>query len=193
MIEKFFSTINWVDVMFLVIISRGMYIGFKSSFFVEFLKFLGILVSAFVVLHYFQFLGKFLHEILGFGTNAAIFLAFLFLWVVVVFVFKLVRDGIFLAFKIKVKPGIDRWLGLTVATVRSLFICSMTLMLLYVSAENYLIKQASQSAVDRYVGNWAPRFYKFSFKSICGKFFPEEKINQKVFSLAKSDKRFKTD
>ncbi len=188
MFENFITNINWVDIVLIVIIVRGMYIGFKSSFAVELFKLLGALASIFVTLHYFLGVGKFLHETLAFKANFTDLLAFVLLWIPIVFVFKLIRDGIFLIFKIKAGSEVDGGLGLIVAGVRSIFICSLTLMLLYVSREAYLVKQAQRSVIGQYVENWAPEFYKFSFKNICGNFFPEEKINQKVFSLARPDK-----
>src|SRR6185436_10822991 len=91
--------INWVDVLIGCVIARGIYIGLKSSFFNELFKFLSLIPTTIVTVHYYNRFGIFLKDKVLFLDKYEDLFSFVFLVLVMIAVFTLTRDGWWLLFK----------------------------------------------------------------------------------------------
>ncbi len=186
MVNEILSSVNWVDVLVIGIMVRTICVGFKSSFVVEFFKFLGILLGVFIILHYFSCVSKLFVKYLHFSKNFAEGVAFVFLWLAVILIFTLIRDGFLAVFKITTSQDLDRWGGSLLAMLRGLLISSLTVLLIQTSQAKFLTYQVRHSFSGGFLENVAPSIYQFFYKKVCKPIFNNEPFNQKAFSLKSS-------
>ena len=54
MLTHLIKSINWIDVALVFLLIRMIFVGVKNGFISEFFKFLGIVVAAFISLHFYS-------------------------------------------------------------------------------------------------------------------------------------------
>ncbi len=177
------SALNWIDVLMIGIMIRMFYVGVKTSFFIELFKLLGVVFAIFITHHYYDDFGKLLHQRVHFAPIFADTVSFALLWIVVVLIFKLVRDALLLLFKMHANPAIDQWGGFIVALSRGVLLCSLTFMLVYVSGVKYLVKYANRSLSGPYLRELSLDVYQGCFEGFVSKFFERENLNIRIFEV----------
>jgi len=177
------SNFNWIDIIMACIVVRSVLIGLKSSITIEVFRFIGIICAIFITLHYYVNLGNFFHKNAFIPTTIDEIAAFVVLWLTVFFVFKLIGEGWALILKIEVHPLINRWGVLVLSLFRSVLVCALTFMLLFVSNNVYLGKMSNRAFTGQFLIDISPRIYDFIYKGIVRKYFPDENLNVKVFVL----------
>jgi uncharacterized membrane protein required for colicin V production len=177
------TSLNWVDILLVIVIIRIIYIGAKRGFAIEISKLCGLLLSVVVAYHYYLALANIVtaHSPLPAGFSSLI--CFIFLLVIVNLLFALFRQGVALIIKVEPLPFLNTWGGALLGALRSWIICSVFLYILFISGFGYIEKSARQSYSAGYFAKAAPAIYSYSFESIISKFFPGEEANSAVFDL----------
>lgn len=159
------------------------FVGMKTGFFVELFKLLGIVFAIFITHHYYTSVAGFLHDKAHFAPFVANPVAFGFLWFLVVMVFKLVRDGLLILFKIQTNSAFNQWAGFAISLGRGVLVCSLTLMLLNSSETKILSRYISRSLSGQYLNGISLGVYEAVYYSLVSRFFEHEKLNMAVFKL----------
>ncbi len=179
----FVTKINWVDIMIVLFGVRIIYIGIKNGFISELFKLIGVVFAIFITFHYYTQVADFFKDHTGLSENNAGFLSFGLLWAVVTLIFKFIRDGILLIFKIEALSLVDQWGGLLLSILRSALVGSMVLIFLMISNLGYWRSHAGKSFFNPYLIAVSPKIYKATYDGIVSKFFPTEKLNPAGFNL----------
>ncbi len=176
---------NWIDILMVCIVVRIIFIGLKRGFATESFKLFGCVFAIFVSIHYYYGIAQLLHKKVFLPERIAEVIVFVCLLFIVVFVFKLLREGALLLFKIEPHPAVERWGGLIVAALRSLVVCSIFLLLFSITRVEYLKTNSKKSITGKYLMDLSPKIYRYSFNNVFKKVFPKEKYNKRVFKLVK--------
>ncbi len=177
------SGFNWVDVLLAAICIRTVYVGVKNGFVVEMFKTLGVLFAVFVTLHYYGGMSKFIQEKTHLPQGITDAVIFGILWALVVVIFKFVRDGFTVLFRVEAHSLLDRWGGLAVCVFRAALLCSMAVLLLRALSSDYLTKNLQKSLTAPKLVWLSPRVYEACYDNFVSKFFPNETLNKSVFTL----------
>ncbi|MFA5059025.1 MAG: CvpA family protein [Candidatus Omnitrophota bacterium] len=180
------KSLNWIDILVGLIAVRIIYIGIKNGFVTELFKLLAVVSSIFISLHYYTKLADFLNEKIHLSLSVAEFIAFGSLWVIVMVVFKFLRDGFLMLLHIEAHSVLDRWGGLVLSVVRALLLCSLTLLFLTVTGVEYFKKNIDKSLTGERLLSLSPKIYEVSFNGLVKKFFPDEEINGAALDLRDS-------
>lgn len=178
------SSLNWVDILAGIILIRAIYVGIRRGFVVEILKLIGVLCAIFIALHYYTGVSAFLQSKVHLPKAPSDFFSYGFLWAIVILIFKFIREGLTILFKIEAHSVFDKWGGLVLSLVRGLLLCSLTILLLRLSTIEYLTKNLERSLSAGRLVNLAPQFYESCYDNLVSKFFPSEELNKFVFPLA---------
>ena len=184
MFLKLISSINWIDLLIIGCGARIIYIGIKNGFATELFKLVGVLGAIFITFHYYTNLAKFLHKHIAVTESLLTVLCFGVLLTIVLLLFKLIREGTMLIFKIQAHPLLDQWGGLAIALIRSLLVGSLILISLQVVGIEYLQRNGRKAFFSPYLFELSPNVYKACYAGFISKFFPNEKLNSAVFRLA---------
>jgi uncharacterized membrane protein required for colicin V production len=186
MLMDFFKGLNWIDIFLAGIFVRVVFIGIKKGFVVEFFKCLGIFFAIFLTLHYYSLVANLLASQLSvFEPTAVRIFVFLAFWCLIVFAFKLIRDGMMALFSVQPHPYIDKWVAAALATVRGLLVCSMTFFVLLLSLNPVILKLSESSFSKFVVGHLAGDVYSGFYWGAVIKFFPQEPMNAEVVAVPK--------
>ncbi len=182
-ITEFLKSFNWIDILLAVIALRIIFIGFKRGVVVEFFKLLGTVFAVFITLHYYSSLSRVFQNFLRLPSGFADFLCFAILWIVVVIVFKLIRDGFLILLKIEAHSIFERWGSLFFSVVRVLLVGSLTVLFLRVVNLEYFNAHLQESLFSQKLAQIAPQVYEKSFNGFISKFFPTEELNTNAMAL----------
>jgi uncharacterized membrane protein required for colicin V production len=177
------TRLNWVDILFLIIIIRIAYVGSRQGITVEIAKLVGLILSLVVAYHYYPALSNIVVSHSPFPAGFANLICFVFVLVFVNLLFALFRQAVALIIKVESTHFLNTWGGLLLGALRAWIFCSVFIYILFISGFGYIEKSARQSYSASYFAKTAPAIYSFTFESIIGKFFPEEKINSAVFEV----------
>lgn len=177
------SSLNWIDILMAVIVLRAVYVGIKNGFVIEMFKLISILLAVFIILHYYSGISKYIQEKAHLPQGSSDLICFGLLWALVVIIFKFVRDGFTVLFKVQAHSILDRWGGLLVCIFRAALVCSLTILLLRVSDIDYFVKNLQKSLSAPKLVWWSPRVYETCYEGFVSKFFPNETLNKSVFKL----------
>lgn len=183
MIQDILLNSNWIDAILLVLTLRTIFIGIKRGLMVEFFKFLAILFATFLTLHFYVQLGLFFHEMVSLPKAVQESVAFLVLWGAVSLIFKFIGEGWNLIHKVEELSFFAKISGGVLAAFRGTLIGGLILFFLVLTGNKFLVKSARQSFVGFYLQELSPRLYNVMFDGLVLKLFPQEKKNEKVFTL----------
>jgi membrane protein required for colicin V production len=177
------TQLNWVDIILLIAIIRIIYIGVKRGFLVELSKILGVVLGAIIAFHYYIGLSDVIVTSSPLPTGFSDLICFTSLFLVVVLVFKFVREGLAVVVKAEPIPLVNSWGGFIMGTLRAWIFCSVCIYIMLISGFGYVEKSTRQSYAANYMVNSAPAIYSFSFERIISKLFPSEHLNSTVFEV----------
>ena len=183
MFREILSSVNWIDILIGCIVARGVYIGEKKGAVVELFKLCGMLFGTFIILHYYMRFAQSLHKMTAIPIAVNRFLSFIFLWLIVVVVFKIIREGWMVIFKPKDPSTASKWGGAFLAFVRSSLVCGLMFLLIFASGNEYLRTKARNSFTGFYLADFSPSIYEFIYNGVISRLFPEEQKNNDVFRL----------
>ncbi|MBI3315276.1 MAG: CvpA family protein [Candidatus Omnitrophica bacterium] len=184
MLTQFFRSINWVDVVLLVLFVRTVFISVKTGLIAEVFRLLGLVTALFVGLHHYAFAAEFLAKKTFLPLADLRFLVFTILVCAVILVFKFARDGILLLFKVKTNhQGFDKYGAGVLGAVRGWLLCSTVLFAVFLVSHPLVHAQAFSSWGHKVAARAAPDTYSFLFHQVIGKLFEGQKFNADVFTV----------
>ena len=175
--------INWVDILFILVLIRAVYIGLKRKLVVEFFKSIGVLFAIFFSLHYYSRLGALISNNSALPLDIAKTVSLVFLVFVTILAFRLILEGVLLLFRIEPRGFLDRWGAALFSVLRGVLICSLIGVLFIASAVNYLEFSVRQSFLGSRLTSVAPIVYRYAYIHVVSKFFPDEPLNYDVFDV----------
>src|SRR3989338_4068404 len=105
------TNLNWVDVLLIIAVIRIVYIGAKQGFLVELAKILGVLLGVVLALHYYTGLSDFVVAGSPLPTGFSDLVCFSLLFIIVILIFKFIREGLALVIKAEPIPFVNSWGG----------------------------------------------------------------------------------
>ena len=183
MFSEILVNLNWIDILMGCIFVRCVFIGATNGLVIELFKLLGMLFASFTTLHYYVRFARFLHQTLAVHAVVNILLSYVLLWLFVVLIFKIFRDGWMIVLKTEAHASINKWGGFFFGLIRGVLVCGLTFQLLFVSDNKYLMKNAKTSMSGFYLMDLSPGIYGGFFDNFISKIFPQEGKNEEVFKL----------
>ena len=177
--------INWVDVLIGCVIARGIYIGLKSSFFNELFKFLSLLATTIITIHYCNRFAFFLKDKVIFLKDYEEVFAFIFIALVMMAIFTLTRDGWWQLFKREPNPLIDKWGWLIFSLCKTYLVCGLIWLGMVGSNQEICRQGAGQSLSTFFFDNLSFGLYKKFYDGVIIKIAPKEPINDDLMKLLK--------
>jgi len=178
MLTHLIKSINWIDAALIVLFIRMIFIGIKNGFISEFFKSLGVVIAVFVSLHYYSFLAALAAKKTHFSWDYWDFLIFAGLWFAVSFVFKFLRDGLLILFKVETNhQGFDKYAAGVVAVARGILVCSLTIFLILLTHNGPLTRMAVHSYSYKIAGRAAVSTYSFLYINLVDKLFVGQHYN----------------
>src|SRR3990167_12283 len=183
MIKDIVSTINFIDIVMGLILLRCIYAGSTAGLVIEFFKLLGMLFATFITLHYFTPFGEFLNRMVFIPLNFTDVISFVTLWILVVLVFKVIRDGWMLLIKTEAQEAFNKIGGALTGIFRGGLVCGVATLMLFFAGNNYLIKSVNLSFSGVYLTHFSTAVYESTFDNFVAKFFPKEKKNFEALKI----------
>lgn len=189
MLNEILTSVNWIDIMMLCVMIRGLYVGAMQGAISELFKATGLFFSIFIASHYYTRVAEFLHEGLFIPLDLAHPWAFGALWIIVALIFRVVRDGWMIILKTDNKSAVGQCLGAVIGLLRSILICGLLFFLALLIPNQYLSRNVDHSVLGFYLLDLSPQVYKATFDKMISKLFPEEKENNKVFKVIEKHRK----
>ena len=136
--SSFLFEANWVDVIVLIFLVRGAYIGLNQGFSVELFKTLGAIATAVLTLLCYGRVGEWLSSHSVLSLQIANFFSFSVLIFVLLFVFTIVRTLLFKVLHLQLFYGLERSGGFILGLIRSTVFVSLFLFVLTLLPFQYL-------------------------------------------------------
>ena len=111
MVKETLYSLNWVDLLVVVVAVRVIYIGFKRGFIVEIFKIVGLLFATFCAFHYYPRLSDAINPRGLVAIEFVDALCFGGILTFVLIIFKFVRDGFLSLVKMHPIPTMVKWGG----------------------------------------------------------------------------------
>jgi uncharacterized membrane protein required for colicin V production len=172
---------NWVDILVVIVVIRILYIAFRQGLVVELFKLLGAFFAVFISLHYYSRLSDKVIEATNIPAEETDLVILVLLIGLILIVFKFVREGFLVTFKIETKSIIDKWVGVFFGIARAALVSSLFLVALFFSQNEYMqnsIKRSYLGLKDLII---SPQVYLSCFEGVYKKFSPEDKLNTALF------------
>ena len=184
----FIHSLNWVDIVVLVLGIRIIYIGMRTGIMTEFIKFLGLVVALFASFQYYIVVGESIK--IGGKIPESFFLAagFLVIWGAVTLVFMFLRQGFFMLFTVQTVSALDKWGGAILAVGRFIVTASMVMFVLLVTGNEYLQTKTTEAFSRKYFVNVAPGLYHGLSTRFVSRVAPNVKYNSAVRDALKGVK-----
>ena len=172
MLTHLIKSINWIDAALAFLFIRMIFVGVKNGFISEFFKSLGVVAAVFVSLHYYSFLAAWVALKTNMPWKYWYLVIFAGLWFAVLFIFKFIREGILLLFKVETNhQGFDKYAAGIVAVGRGILICSLTIFLVLLVHFGPLSRMALHSFSFKIAGHAAVSTYSFLYNNLVDKLF----------------------
>ncbi len=184
MLTQFFLGINWVDVALFVLLVRVVFISIKTGFVVELFKFLGVFCALFISLHLYPYLAAVMAKKTTLPLDSWQFLFFVLLWVLVVLIFKFLRDALLLMFRVETAyQTFDKYAAGFLGASRAIFLSSLVIFACLLLRHEYIHRQALTSWGHKVAAKAAPNTYSSVYHNIIARLFPGQQFNADVFAV----------
>ena len=179
--------LNLVDLVFIILFLRILYISSKTGFIAEFFKLFGTVLAIYLAAHYFTVSTDLMRNRYGVGQNLPKipldfmdFLSFIILTFLGYLVGFVLREAFGRAVKMEAVPVLHRWGGMALSVARSIFLMGLITYTLSISTIPYLRARASESYLGRRCWNLVPDTYGRMWYGFVSKFMRGEKFNKAV-------------
>ena len=158
----FIPETNWVDIIVVIFLIRGGYIGLTRGFSVELFKILGAIGTCVLTLLYYKQLGTWLVSHSFLSLQIADFLSFLILLFALLIIFRALRVLIFKVLHLELFYGLEKWGGLVLGLGRSIVFASLFLFVLALLPVEYIKESVeAKSFSGPYLKEVAPKVLGF--------------------------------
>ncbi|MFH1354602.1 MAG: CvpA family protein [Candidatus Omnitrophota bacterium] len=186
MLKEIIFRFNWLDLLFLVLIARILYVSYKTGLVTECFKFLGAISAVYISLHYYNtftdlFYSRFPAQKLP--LNFIDFLSFIILSLLGYLIIVSIR-GIFVRFiKIEAMPNLNQFAGMLFGAARAALVVSLISFALAISSVRYLENSVKDSYLAWHLFKAAPVTYSWLWNSLVSKFILSKESNKNVFNV----------
>jgi uncharacterized membrane protein required for colicin V production len=188
MLTHLIKSINWIDAALVFLFIRMIFVGVKNGFISEFFKFLGVVAAVFVSLHFYSYYAAWVAKKTNISWIYWDLVMFAFLWFAVMFIFKLLRDGFLILFKVETNhEGFNKYAAGMVAVARGILVCSMSIFLILLTSNVALKRMALHSYSYKIAGRAAVSTYSFLFYNIVEKLYVEQHYNSATAGVLDPD------
>lgn len=151
---------NWVDVVILLTVVRGIYVGYKSGLSQEFFRFLALIAAYYSALIFHADAARFIAEHSLIKEKWALLIAFIgvatFFFVLVIVLFKLLQKWVRLEFA----NNLNTYGGALAGGLRGLIIVSLILFALFFIPDQFVKRQIyTNSFLGYYAIEYTPNIY----------------------------------
>lgn len=181
---------NWIDIMALCVIILTAYKGARKGFVIEIFKFLAVVLSLSVSLHYFSKASDSLLEYFPqIGMVFSDMVCFAVLAILAYLAVAAAREAIRRFIKTEAVSGLHKWGGLILGLIRGAFFTSLLLISFYFLNVNYLMVSASSSYLGSRLVSAGVKAYEFTFGGIVSKFIPGDGLNQDIYEVLEEGRK----
>lgn len=180
MLISIFKQFNWVDIIFIILLTRICYVAIKTGFPIEIFKLFGTITAILLSIHYYIRISNFLTDnfaLSAFPVEFIDLIVFILLSLLGYNFFVFLRLTFLRLVKIETISIINRWGGLAIGLIRGILLLSLLSFIMAISTIPYVKTSADNSYLGKAVFNIAPDMYKGIWDNIFSKFMPQEKIN----------------
>ncbi len=180
MLAEIVNRLNWIDLVFVILLIRTGYVAVRNGFLVEIFKISGTILAVYLGCHYYAPLAAFFHSRLGAeGSSAALpeTLAFIALCSLGYVVFILPRRLLMRFLKIEAAQVLNSWGGLVLGICRGVLFSGLLFLVFSISARDYLHSSVAQSLSGRRLVDTAAGTYGWIWNTVMSKFMHGEKYN----------------
>jgi membrane protein required for colicin V production len=135
---SFLPETNWVDVLVVIFLIRGGYIGLDRGFSVELFKVLAAITTCVLTLCYYTNLGEWLTSHSFLSLPVANVVSFLGIFCALLITFRAVRLFLFKILRLELFYGLERWGGFILGLSRSIVFASLFLFVLALLPAPYI-------------------------------------------------------
>lgn len=172
---------NWVDILFVTLLIRICYVGFKNGFLPEFFRLLGLLIAFIFSFNAYTLLSRFLSTHARWTGPGPDVIAFLLIFLLILFIFKMLAIVAAVFLGSENISGPSRTIGLVLGFGRGILLTSLIYILLVNSPFRYL----SNSAEDRsFSGPYISGIAYIAYK-VCSNFYPWETVETPLVRMLK--------
>jgi len=179
--------LNLVDLVFIILFVRILYISSRTGFIIEFFKLFGTVLAIYLAAHYFTISTDLMRNRYGVGENVPKipldfmdFISFLILTLFGYLIGFVLREGFTRAVKMEAVPALHRWGGMALSVVRSIFLMGLITYALSISTIPYLHDRVSESYLGSRCWNLVPDTYSRIWYRFVSKFMRGEVFNKAV-------------
>ena len=159
---NFLPETNWVDIIVVIFLIRGGYIGLNQGFSVELFKVLAAVGVSVISLLYYNKLGQWLSSHSFLSPQVAEFLSFLVLFFALLLIFRAVRVLLFRILHLELFYGLEKWGGFSLGLVRSVVFASLFLFALTLLPVTYFKTSVEEKSFSGpHLKNVAPKILDF--------------------------------
>lgn len=174
---------NFIDIIIIILSIRICYISFQTGLPVELFKFLGVIFTTYISLHYYTSLS----DIIGhwfFPKEMPLefldFLIFIILALGGYLGFVLLRSMLYRFIKLEAAPRVSQFGGLFLGFARLYLTGGLLIYILMISSVKYLNDSVRYSYLGSRIYSIAPQTYGWLWNNIVSKFSAKEKFNPTV-------------
>lgn len=178
---------NFIDIIIIILAFRICYVSFQTGLPVEIFKFLGIIFTTYVSLHYYTSLSDIIgHWFLPkeMPLEFLDFLTFIILVLGAYLGFVVLRSILYRFIKLEATPKISKFGGLILGFGRVYFTVGLFIYILMISSVKYLNDSVKCSYLGSRAYSVAPQTYGWLWGSVVSKFSVKEKFNPTVTEAA---------
>lgn len=153
---------NWVDIIVVIFLIRGGYIGYNLGFSVELFKLLGVVVATVLSLIFYAQIGEWFSSHSFLSIQVANFISFLALFFALILVFKIIRILLFRILHLELFGGLEKWGGFSLGLFRSLIFASLFVFALTLLPVTYLKESVEEKSFSgAFLKELAPKVVDF--------------------------------
>ena len=183
MVLEILAKFNFLDFIILIVLFRTCYTAVKMGLAIEIFKFLGVIFSTYIELHYYTILSNFIQKRflpVEMPLEFIDFIIFILLFILGYLCFVGLRSIFSRFIQLDTIPKINQFLGLILGIGRGILIISLLSFALTISSVTYLSSSVKHSYLGSQVFVILPQTYGWLWNNIFSKFSAREKLNPTV-------------
>ena len=161
---SFLPEANWLDVIVLIFLVRGAYIGLSRGLSTELSKLLGAVLTVVFSLAFYDILGDWLASHSFLSPQVANFISFLLLVFILITLSRILRVFLFSILHLELFGGLEKWGGFALGLGRSLILASLFLYAVTLVPISYFKESAQEKSLFApYLTDLAPKIVNVIF------------------------------
>jgi membrane protein required for colicin V production len=183
MILETLAKFNFLDFIILIVLFRICYIAAQTGLSIEIFKFLGVLFSTYISLHYYASVSDLIRRSFlpkEMPVEFTDFIAFVLLLVLVGLSFVIIRNILVRFVQLNAIPKINKIFGLILGIGRAYLVIGLIAFTLMISSVSYFRSSVEHSYLGSRAFTISPQTYDWLWSNIFSNFSAQEKFNPMV-------------